>query len=92
MRQLRPSFGGESKCLSYLHLHNQDHQILNVGNCSILIYGVINHIIPDALRYIFFYNRGSPNIEMDEQTFLVNRERAVDYLNSLDKVTYLNKH
>lgn len=30
--------------------------------------------------------RGSPNIEMDEQTFLVNRERAVDYLNSLDKV------
>ncbi|KAJ1380182.1 Phosphoenolpyruvate carboxykinase, ATP-utilizing [Sesbania bispinosa] len=29
---------------------------------------------------------GSPNIEMDEQTFLVNRERAVDYLNSLDKV------
>lgn len=30
--------------------------------------------------------RGSPNIEMDEQTFMVNRERAVDYLNSLDKV------
>lgn len=30
--------------------------------------------------------RGSPNIEMDEHTFLVNRERAVDYLNSLDKV------
>ncbi|KAJ8748051.1 hypothetical protein K2173_012874 [Erythroxylum novogranatense] len=29
---------------------------------------------------------GSPNIEMDEQTFLVNRERAVDYLNSLEKV------
>ncbi|KAG6472434.1 hypothetical protein ZIOFF_069897 [Zingiber officinale] len=28
---------------------------------------------------------GSPNIEMDEHTFLVNRERAVDYLNSLDK-------
>ena len=23
---------------------------------------------------------------MDEQTFLTNRERAVDYLNSLDKV------
>lgn len=32
------------------------------------------------------HNRGSPNIEMDEHTFLVNRERAVDYLNSLDKV------
>ncbi|CAI5505820.1 unnamed protein product [Closterium sp. Naga37s-1] len=29
---------------------------------------------------------GSPNIEMDAETFLVNRERAVDYLNSLDKV------
>ena len=24
---------------------------------------------------------------MDEHTFLVNRERAVDYLNSLDKVS-----
>jgi hypothetical protein len=30
--------------------------------------------------------RGSPNIEIDEHTFLTNRERAVDYLNSLDKV------
>jgi len=30
--------------------------------------------------------RGSPNIEMDEHTFMVNRERAVDYLNSLEKV------
>ncbi|TQD93428.1 hypothetical protein C1H46_020947 [Malus baccata] len=29
---------------------------------------------------------GSPNIEMDEHTFMVNRERAVDYLNSLDKI------
>lgn len=33
-------------------------------------------------------NRGSPNIEMDEHTFMVNRERAVDYLNSLDKVVF----
>ncbi|KAL5844585.1 hypothetical protein ACOSQ3_010640 [Xanthoceras sorbifolium] len=33
-----------------------------------------------------WWGKGSPNIEMDEQTFLVNRERAVDYLNSLDKV------
>ena len=33
-----------------------------------------------------FDGRGSPNIEMDEHTFLTNRERAVDYLNSLDKV------
>lgn len=42
------------------------------------------------LMNVFYLNcvfyRGSPNIEMDEQTFLVNRERAVDYLNSLDKV------
>lgn len=33
-----------------------------------------------------WWGSGSPNIEMDEHTFLVNRERAVDYLNSLDKV------
>ncbi|KAE8706992.1 Phosphoenolpyruvate carboxykinase [Hibiscus syriacus] len=31
-------------------------------------------------------SKGSPNIEMDEHAFMVNRERAVDYLNSLDKV------
>lgn len=41
-----------------------------------------------------WWGRGSPNIEMDEHTFMVNRERAVDYLNSLDKVfvndQYLN--
>lgn len=34
--------------------------------------------------------RGSPNIEMDEHTFLVNRERAVDYLCSLEKVPFIN--
>ncbi|KAG6532169.1 hypothetical protein ZIOFF_006007 [Zingiber officinale] len=33
-----------------------------------------------------WWGKGSPNIEMDEHTFLVNRERVVDYLNSLDKV------
>ncbi|XAR62043.1 Phosphoenolpyruvate carboxykinase (ATP) [Bertholletia excelsa] len=41
------------------------------------------------LGLIFLNNSfkyGSPNIEMDEHTFLVNRERAVDYLCSLDKV------
>ncbi|CAN8276507.1 unnamed protein product [Cochlearia groenlandica] len=41
-----------------------------------------------------WWGKGSPNIEMDEHTFMVNRERAVDYLNSLDKVfindQYLN--
>ncbi|GBG64488.1 hypothetical protein CBR_g45184 [Chara braunii] len=36
-----------------------------------------------------WWGEGSPNIEMDEETFLINRERAVDYLNSLDKV-YVN--
>ncbi|XP_042509301.1 phosphoenolpyruvate carboxykinase (ATP) 1-like, partial [Macadamia integrifolia] len=36
-----------------------------------------------------WWGKGSPNIEMDEHTFMVNRERAVDYLNSLDKV-YVN--
>ena len=29
---------------------------------------------------------GSPNYEMDERTFLLNRERAVDYLNMLDRI------
>ncbi|CAA0823562.1 Phosphoenolpyruvate carboxykinase [Striga hermonthica] len=33
-----------------------------------------------------WWGKGSPNIEMDEHAFMVNRERAVDYLNSLDKV------
>lgn len=33
-----------------------------------------------------WWGKGSPNIEMDEETFLLNRERAVDYLNSLEKV------
>lgn len=33
-----------------------------------------------------WWGKGSPNIEMDEHTFMTNRERAVDYLNSLDKV------
>ncbi|PKU76273.1 phosphoenolpyruvate carboxykinase (ATP)-like [Dendrobium catenatum] len=33
-----------------------------------------------------WWGNGSPNIEMDEHTFLVNRERAVDYLNSLETV------
>lgn len=40
------------------------------------------------ISILLFAFRGSPNIEMDEHTFMVNRERAVDYLNSLDKVTF----
>lgn len=47
----------------------------------------INH---ECFLFVFFIisYRGSPNIEMDEHTFMVNRERAVDYLNSLDKVLH----
>jgi hypothetical protein len=40
----------------------------------------------ELIRFYCSSTRGSPNIEMDEETFLVNRERAVDYLNSLEKV------
>lgn len=40
----------------------------------------------DTTEAELWWGKGSPNIEMDEKTFLVNRERAVDYLNSLDKV------
>ncbi|GBG64526.1 hypothetical protein CBR_g45222 [Chara braunii] len=43
----------------------------------------------DETQADIWWGEGSPNIEMDEATFLVNRERAVDYLNSLDKV-YVN--
>ncbi|XP_029127528.1 phosphoenolpyruvate carboxykinase (ATP) [Cajanus cajan] len=40
----------------------------------------------DLTENELWWGKGSPNIEMDEHTFMVNRERAVDYLNSLDKV------
>lgn len=40
----------------------------------------------EAAAQELWWGKGSPNIEMDEHTFLTNRERAVDYLNSLDKV------
>ncbi|XP_057434865.1 phosphoenolpyruvate carboxykinase (ATP) 1-like [Lotus japonicus] len=43
----------------------------------------------DTTERELWWGKGSPNIEMDEHTFLVNRERAVDYLNSLEKV-YVN--
>jgi phosphoenolpyruvate carboxykinase (ATP) len=33
-----------------------------------------------------WWGAGSPNIEMDERTFLLNRERGVDYLNMLDRI------
>ncbi|KAJ1376215.1 Phosphoenolpyruvate carboxykinase, ATP-utilizing, partial [Sesbania bispinosa] len=40
----------------------------------------------DTTEHHLWWGKGSPNIEMDEHTFLINRERAVDYLNSLEKV------
>eukprot|EP00250_Pteridium_aquilinum_P009310 c18587_g1_i1 orf=3-1154(-) len=43
----------------------------------------------DSSEGDLWWGKGSPNIEMDVHTFMVNRERAVDYLNSLDKV-YVN--
>lgn len=63
-------------------------------NSSVTLYSTCfwHMSLPIALlpSLIFFCPcRGSPNIEMDEHTFLVNRERAVDYLNSLDKVLQL---
>eukprot|EP00271_Cylindrocystis_brebissonii_P006718 TRINITY_DN1949_c0_g3_i1.p1 TRINITY_DN1949_c0_g3~~TRINITY_DN1949_c0_g3_i1.p1 ORF type:complete len:619 (+),score=116.40 TRINITY_DN1949_c0_g3_i1:191-2047(+) len=33
-----------------------------------------------------WWGKNSPNLEMDEFTFMVNRERAVDYLNTLPRV------
>jgi phosphoenolpyruvate carboxykinase (ATP) len=33
-----------------------------------------------------WWGEGSPNYEMDERTFILNRERAVDYLNMLDRL------
>ncbi|KFM29076.1 Phosphoenolpyruvate carboxykinase [ATP] 1 [Auxenochlorella protothecoides] len=33
-----------------------------------------------------WWGEGSPNYEMDEHTFVLNRERAVDYLNMLDRL------
>lgn len=33
-----------------------------------------------------WWGPGSPNFEMDEKTFLINRSRAVDYLNTLERV------
>jgi len=55
---------------------------------SILIDGVFGFMLCFRLLILEFDFdfRGSPNIEMDEHTFMVNRERAVDYLNSLEKV------
>ncbi|KAL8487785.1 hypothetical protein ACS0TY_024199 [Phlomoides rotata] len=46
-------------------------------------------VVRDETTEDLWWGKGSPNIEMDEHTFLVNRERAVDYLCSLEKV-YVN--
>ena len=43
---------------------------------------------PDTEKDIWWAkdSSGSPNYEMDEHTFILNRERAVDYLNTLDRL------
>jgi ATP-dependent phosphoenolpyruvate carboxykinase len=43
---------------------------------------------PDSQNDIWWAdgNNGSPNFEMDDRTFKLNRERAVDYLNMLDRL------
>ncbi|CAH9105204.1 unnamed protein product [Cuscuta epithymum] len=46
-------------------------------------------VVKDEASNDLWWGKGSPNIEMDEHTFLINRERAVDYLCSLEKV-YVN--
>lgn len=54
-----------------------------INNTSLRKIFMINS---SQVNFCVRYSRGSPNIEMDEHTFLINRERAVDYLNSLEKV------
>lgn len=43
-------------------------------------------VVKDETTNDLWWGKGSPNIEMDEHTFLVNRERAVDYICSLEKI------
>ncbi|KAG6513879.1 hypothetical protein ZIOFF_024216 [Zingiber officinale] len=43
-------------------------------------------VLDETTAEELWWGKGSPNIEIDEHTFLINRERAVDYLNSLEKV------
>ena len=33
-----------------------------------------------------WWGPGSPNFEMDEKGFLINRERAIDYLNTQERL------
>lgn len=80
MKPLKLNFGGESK--SSLSLFPKDLANLQqtISSCD--------WIAKQTHVCILFMGRGSPNIEMDEHTFMINRERAVDYLNSLDKVIF----
>eukprot|EP00201_Polytomella_parva_P024075 CAMPEP_0175039148 /NCGR_PEP_ID=MMETSP0052_2-20121109/360_1 /TAXON_ID=51329 ORGANISM="Polytomella parva, Strain SAG 63-3" /NCGR_SAMPLE_ID=MMETSP0052_2 /ASSEMBLY_ACC=CAM_ASM_000194 /LENGTH=554 /DNA_ID=CAMNT_0016300843 /DNA_START=41 /DNA_END=1705 /DNA_ORIENTATION=- len=39
-----------------------------------------------------WWGHHSPNYEMDDKTFLLNRERAVDYLNTLDRVFIIDAY
>jgi len=40
----------------------------------------------DDTQQEIWWGEGSPNYEMDERTFILNRERAVDYLNTLERL------
>lgn len=73
MRIPKKNFGGESEY--YYH----------ISSFSFFFFPVVLYLTCVCI-FFFMSNRGSPNIEMDEHTFMINRERAVDYLNSLDKV------
>ena len=43
-------------------------------------------IVCDDMTKDIWWDKGSPNFKMDKNTFLINRESAIDYLNNLDKV------
>ncbi|KHN11524.1 Phosphoenolpyruvate carboxykinase [ATP] [Glycine soja] len=68
------------------------HQILTptiaVSDSALKFTHVLYNLSPadEVTENELWWGKGSPNIEMDEHSFMVNRERAVDYLNSLDKV------
>jgi len=58
-----------------------------IDRVFILYFGLL------ILAFDFHFNfKGLSKIEIDEHTFIVvNRERAVDYLNSLEKVYLMPK-
>ena len=43
-------------------------------------------VVYDSLTKDIWWDKDSPNIKMDSETFLINRETAICYLNNLDKI------